>query len=58
MQAHKVDTVIDYLTPKKLLTNIMNPANKTKINRSVTESLGSPNNMNQSHGPYNSSTRK
>ena len=58
MQAQKVDSVIGYLTPKRLLTNIMNPSHKNKINRSLADPLNSPNSIDQSQGALNSTPRK
>lgn len=58
MQPQKMDSVLGYLTPKRLLTNIMNPNNKTKINRSVIDSLNSPSNIDNNITSSNSPRRK
>ena len=39
MKSQKQDSVQDYLTSTKLLTSKMKPNNKSRVNKSVLESL-------------------
>jgi len=58
MQPSKIDSVYDYLTPKKFLTSLMNPAHKNKPSRSEMGNLDSPPNLQQSLSNLTSSVRR
>ena len=45
MNPNKIDTVHGYLTPKRMLTSLMNPSQKNKVNRSLTNSLHETDNI-------------
>lgn len=55
MQPSKIDSVYDYLTPKKFLSSLMNPTHKNKPNRSEIDNEDSPGNLVQSHSNLTSS---
>lgn len=45
MQPTRVDSVHGYLTPKRFLSTLMNPPQKSKSNRSMAEQYNSPSNL-------------
>lgn len=58
MNPNKIDTVHGYLTPKRMLTSLMNPSQKNKVNRSLTNSLHETDNIDESQVIQNSTPRK
>lgn len=55
MQPAKIDSVYGYLTPKKFLSSLMNPTQKSKQTRTEIDNQNSPQ---HSHSNMTSSPRK
>lgn len=58
MNPNKIDSVYGYLTPKRILTSLMNPSQKNKANRSLTNSLHDADNIDESQFIQDSTPRR
>lgn len=58
MNPNKIDSVYGYLTPKRILTSLMNPSQKNKVNKSLTNSLHDADNIDESQFIQDSTPRR